>query len=268
MTFLHRNMILNASEKYQVDPSIIDYNLTILDECVTVLVNKRYEEFPSEEQPPNHRTFAHVAEWQLALECFLQFDDDTMSEDFSTMLILLCLADVFLLKTSTFGSACTRTSSSCEGLFCIDVPRTRYRMMPCEPFDCPCCRWMIPMINRSKDSLGVHRFINGYQAYMNGPVVSLLFISPPPDLDIYSICLQNCQSANLVYVLTCHCGKYDYIGETQSTVRETFMCQLVSTCSLDSDALMFNNCIDYRRQSCRVIQQMLLDQNERIKSIE
>ena len=80
MNFLHQNLIVDTSEKYKVDPSIIDYNLTILDECITVLVNKRDVEFPNEEQPAHHRTFFHVQEWQLALEFFLQFDGDTVRE--------------------------------------------------------------------------------------------------------------------------------------------------------------------------------------------
>ena len=76
MIFLYRNLVVVMSEKLKVDPSIIDYNLTRLDECVSTVVNKRVREFPSEKQYPYHRAFFRVEEWQIALEFFLQFDGE------------------------------------------------------------------------------------------------------------------------------------------------------------------------------------------------
>lgn len=212
MTFLYRNLIADMSGKYQVDPSIVDYNLTILDECVTILVNKRH----AEESLSHHRTFFHVEEWQLALEFFLQFDGETGAMTVLGYSRRLCLADVFLHKTCS-----ARSMGSTEGLFSLDVPESRYQRTSCEQLNCPCCHRL------TERSDGVHRFVNGYQAYLNGPAVGLLSNSLLSFLTIDATRLQNCQSSNVIYALTCPCGKFDYVDETPATFRELFLCQFI-----------------------------------------
>lgn len=58
MKYLHRNLIVEWSQQWNIDASIIDYNFTRLDEITTQFQIQPY----------------HLHEWPLALEIFLQID--------------------------------------------------------------------------------------------------------------------------------------------------------------------------------------------------
>ena len=71
MKFIYRNLIVNMSEKLKVDESIIDFNLTRLDEVTIQSVLHRMKQTNSNDQ----LNFAyHLHEWPIALEIFLQID--------------------------------------------------------------------------------------------------------------------------------------------------------------------------------------------------
>ena len=50
----------------------------------------------------------------------------------------------------------------------------------------------------------VHRFVNQYEAILN--------------------CQATCESKNCIYVLTCPCGQFDFIGESKVSFAETMIC--------------------------------------------
>ncbi|CAF4334779.1 unnamed protein product, partial [Rotaria magnacalcarata] len=97
--------------------------------------------------------------------------------------------DVFYMKTCRFRD--TEPCSSMQGLFCNDEsPKARYSMVPCGTTNCPCCH--------SIENSSNHRFINGYTTYLNCPAT--------------------CTTSNVVYVMTCPCGQYEFIDSTSGTL--------------------------------------------------
>jgi hypothetical protein len=81
------------------------------------------------------------------------------------------------MKTCSFRGSHARfidvpIDSLTEGLFCIDPPDTRYLMLPCNNPNCPCCYQSLDISRRHEPSVRLalkeaHRFVNGYQAYLN-----------------------------------------------------------------------------------------------------
>ncbi|CAF5028498.1 unnamed protein product [Rotaria magnacalcarata] len=103
--------------------------------------------------------------------------------------------DVFYMKTCRFRDA--EPCPSIQGLFCNDEsPKARYSMVPCGTANCPCCH--------SIENSSNHRFINGYTTYLNCPVT--------------------CTTSNVVYVMTCPCGQYEFIDSTSGTLATALTC--------------------------------------------
>ena len=69
MKFIYRNFILSLSQRLKVDESIIDFNLTRLDEITAQTIRQRTDHSES----GFGRTY-HMHEWPVALEIFLQID--------------------------------------------------------------------------------------------------------------------------------------------------------------------------------------------------
>lgn len=101
------------------------------------------------------------------------------------------------MKTCSFRQAQVRSHH--EYLFCVDEPHSRYGFTPCH--NCSLC---VPRYNLNcREKLGPmiqfgvvngFTFQNGYRTLLNCPI--------------------DCNTNNLIYVLICPCGKYEYIGET------------------------------------------------------
>ncbi|CAF4742524.1 unnamed protein product, partial [Rotaria socialis] len=125
----------------------------------------------------------------IVLEFFLQID-----------------VDVFFMKTCRFRGA--EPYPSTQGLFCNDEsPKARYSMTPCHTIGCRCCvslRYeneasspsLLPPIDFEHSSS--HCFANGYTTYLNCPAT--------------------CTTSNIVYVMTCACGLYEFIDSTSGTL--------------------------------------------------
>ncbi|CAF2077940.1 unnamed protein product [Rotaria magnacalcarata] len=97
--------------------------------------------------------------------------------------------DVFYMKTCRFRDA--EPCPSIQGLFCNDEsPKTRYSMVPCGTTNCPCCH--------SIENSSSHRFVNGYTTYLNCPAT--------------------CTTSNIVFVMTCPCGQYEFLDSTSGTL--------------------------------------------------
>ncbi|CAF1636162.1 unnamed protein product [Rotaria sp. Silwood1] len=102
--------------------------------------------------------------------------------------------------------------SNIEGLFCgSDEHQARYALVPCADLFCSCC---LPLHTYKKSqpwpivdftSSSMHRFLNGYTTYLN--------------------CSATCTTSNIVYVMTCPCGHYDYVDSTAKTLADAMVCK-------------------------------------------
>ncbi|CAF3908737.1 unnamed protein product [Adineta steineri] len=128
-------------------------------------------------------TTLNIGELPLALEFYLQID-----------------VDMFFLKTCSFNGVQPRQFNSRfrEGLFCINPPEARYTITPCNKRYCICCRYSTDPEKTSVIPFGIphiHHFVNEYEAILNCPAT--------------------CETKNCIYVLTCTCGKFDYVGQSK-----------------------------------------------------
>ncbi len=76
MKFIYKNFIFNISKKLKVDESIIDFNLTRLDEITiqSLLLNCTTNKKNSNNIYHNLNQAYRMHEWPIALEIFLQID--------------------------------------------------------------------------------------------------------------------------------------------------------------------------------------------------
>ncbi|CAF1399521.1 unnamed protein product [Adineta steineri] len=171
----YHSFITSSINKYHVDGAIIDYNLDRMLVCFRIFAEDCIRRLKNK---PEQFILNHIQK-QIALEFYLQFD-----------------VDVFFMKTCSFRGAEPRSAD--EGLFCRDEPDARYGLFECGR--CPLCK---PLHNtmryRQQPTIRfyagyTHRFLNGYKSILN--------------------CDANCKTPNIIYVMTCPCGKFEYIGET------------------------------------------------------
>ncbi|CAF4236004.1 unnamed protein product, partial [Rotaria sp. Silwood2] len=169
-------------ERLKVDLSILDYNYTRLNKFMKMLA---YEQIRAFNLPPNAIPQIEEKEYPVVLEFFLQFD-----------------VNMFYMKTCSFRYTRPRTLN--EGLFCLQEPEARYELAACG--NCALCYPQYDMTYRLKKSVvefsqaHKHTFLNGYQAILN--------------------CSASCHTSNIIYALTCPCGKFEYIGTTANTLHD------------------------------------------------
>ncbi|CAF3677382.1 unnamed protein product [Rotaria sp. Silwood1] len=172
-------------ERLKVDLSILDYNYTRLNQFMRMLAYEQMRVFNIQAQEIQR---INEKEYPIALEFFLKFD-----------------VNLFYMKTCSFRHARPRTLN--EGLFCVQEPEARYELAACG--NCGLCYPQYDMRYRSKKSIvefaqaHTHTFVNGYQAILN--------------------CSATCHTRNIIYVLTCPCGKYDYVGATMYSLQDRLM---------------------------------------------
>ena len=193
----YENLLGYLSERLHVDRVILDYNLYRLHHIIHVFQSKyrAYErsnllfdhhlQLPVHEQ--HHIRMLNQNELIILLEYFLQID-----------------VDLFFMKTYEFPPS-DPTLVKNQLFSTDDISHGCYDMKPCQHFYCSLCR---STENESYSQTTVtfstggqrHRFCNGYEAILN--------------------CSANCQTNNIIYVLTCICGEYDYISSTQYTLND------------------------------------------------
>ncbi|CAF1447688.1 unnamed protein product [Adineta steineri] len=209
MIDFYRDLFEEPSQRWKIPYSLIDYNLSRLRTCMHLYT-----------QQTNQPAILSLNEWSLALEFFLQID-----------------VDVFFMKTCNFRGAHPRLFSKekiqePEGLICQAKPQARYGMMPCYDRNCSLC--LPQSITNAKSRKPIvafatkqsHRFINKYETFLN--------------------CDANCNSLNVIYVLTCHCEQCDFIGST---------------------SISFHDCIlKHRDENNRIVREFLIGSNN-IKQI-
>ncbi|CAF3104581.1 unnamed protein product [Rotaria sp. Silwood2] len=167
-------------ERLKVDISILDYNYTRLNKYMRMLA---YEQIRAFNLRPDEIQRIDEKEYPIALEFFLQFD-----------------VNMFYMKTCSFRYARPRTLN--EGLFCLQEPEARYELSACG--NCGLCYPQYDMTYRTKKSIvefsqaHKHTFVNGYETILNSSA--------------------SCHTRNVIYALTCPCGKFDYIGATMNSL--------------------------------------------------
>jgi hypothetical protein len=158
---LHEVFVGTRSNGWNVDISILDYNLVRLHKCVDkVLAQMNIE---STAVPFS------FDEWSIALEFYLQID-----------------VDLFYMKTCSFRGADLYIDLPSHynyygqrHLFCEDAPQANFSMLPCNCETCLCChprddlthRQLQPAVQFSTNH--IHRFLNKYEAILNCPAVGL-----------------------------------------------------------------------------------------------
>ncbi|CAF4052343.1 unnamed protein product [Adineta steineri] len=167
-------------ERLKVDITLLDFNYTRLEKYMKALIDQHIRVF---DLRPYEIQRIDEKEYPLALEFFLQFD-----------------VNMFYMKTCSFRFA--RPRSLNEGLFCLQEPEARYELAACG--NCGLCYPQYDMIHRSKNFVVEfsqahrHTFVNGYNAILN--------------------CSASCHTQNIIYTLTCPCGKVDYVGTTMQSL--------------------------------------------------
>ena len=120
-----------------------------------------------------------------------------------------------------------------EGLFSVALPEARFAIRPCNSRYCHCChppcqrRYTTDEPERQVVPFSiphVHHFVNGYEAILNCPAVRSIILFTSTDL-LASHILQSCETTDCIYVLTCPCGKFDYIGQTVSSFATALACE-------------------------------------------
>ena len=117
----------------------------------------------------------HEDEYKIALEFYLQFD-----------------VDVFYMKTCSYRGAQSVINDP-KSIFSTNErpPYGRYTMDACHLKSCSLC---YPSLRMEFQSTIQHTFVNGYRSILNCPAT--------------------CTTRNIIYVLTCPCKQFDYVGET------------------------------------------------------
>ena len=186
--------------KYNVDEPILSYNLARFKQCYDMFIDDYCyhhsclpEQFEITTKQKNY-----------ALEFYLQMDGEIKCDYSIESLLSLISVDLFFMKTCSYRSAKPRSDD--EGLYCINEPEARYSLLPCN--DCSLCQ---PSIHSPEQQSTIRfgsnqkfRFMNDYETILNCPA--------------------DCQTKNLIYVLTCPCNKAQYIGETSERLGDRLWC--------------------------------------------
>lgn len=166
-------------DKLQVDTCIVDFNYTRLESILRLFADIRHRIF----NHPHRSTGNTIQQWQLKEEEYPMLMEFYLQMD----------VDLFYMKTCSFRQAQPRSTT--EGLFCLQLPECRYTMKTCGK-NCEICSSSSPSVQFNQYQR--HRFINGYETILNCPAT--------------------CSSTNIIYVLTCPCNQYDFIGESSQTL--------------------------------------------------
>ena len=142
------------------------------------------------------------------------------------------------MKTCSFRQAKPRSLD--EGLFCVNEPDRQYGLSACQ--NCSLCA---PRYNlRCREQLGPmirfgakhgFTFINGYQTILNCPA--------------------DCQARNLIYVMVCSCGEFEYIGETNQRLLDRLRCKFFFSC-ITKKTILFAK--DHRQNFNRILHEFLI----------
>ena len=176
-------------KRLKVNLSIVDYNLLRLR---SFILDEYRNIFP--ENQDNMNLVLDYDEMAIALEYYLQMD-----------------VDRFHMKTYSFDNR--ESYSSQQSLFYNDNNnKIDYTLQPCQQVHCHLCQTLsssssVPTIHFN--SYDIHRFFNSYEAILN-----------------YSA---TCRTKNIIYVLTCPCGEYEFIGSTKETVEDVIFYYRIQT---------------------------------------
>ena len=129
--------------------------------------------------------YFHEDEYKIALEFYLQMD-----------------YDLFYMKTCSYRGAQSIINEP-RSIFSTSEqpPYGHYTMETCQEKSCCLC---YPSRHLESKSTLQHIFVNGYRSILNCPAT--------------------CTTRNIIYVLTCPCQQFDYIGETSVSLTQRLTC--------------------------------------------
>lgn len=170
-------------ERLKADLNVLDYNYVRLKHVLQLFAESRLRILNGHRSTMS-QWLVKEEEYPALLEFYLQID-----------------VDLFYMKTCSYRGAQPQPSG--EGLFCSQTPACRYTMTACG--HCDLCRSTRVVVTRLPPSIPFNqyerqRFVNGYESILNAPAT--------------------CSTANIIYVLMCPCGQYDYIGESSQTLAQ------------------------------------------------
>ncbi|CAF1581337.1 unnamed protein product [Rotaria sordida] len=198
------------SRLYQIDIAILNYNLSRLINIIQIFISnyRLYERsmvlFDHHFQLSHHDQYVRMLNEQellILLEFFLQID-----------------VDIFYMKVCTFHAIVNGDKvhhhhhhpNQTQLFSNEEIFYTKYDFNPCR---CPHCI-LCSSIDKTSDTYSnlsnlvlfsngdghQYQFLNNYLAILNQSA--------------------NCKTENIVYVLKCMCGEYEYIGSTRYTLHD------------------------------------------------
>ncbi|CAF1338839.1 unnamed protein product [Adineta steineri] len=186
---IYRQLLYDLSIKWQISIPLLDYNLARLNKCTRKCLEhwqqqQRQDHLQLLPRIPTTATFT-IEELPSVLEFYLQID-----------------VDLFYLKTCSF-----RQAEPIENMiFCSKPPEIHYCLTACNKFNCSCCHPLHARIYPGQSEAiqfnikQKYQFVNGYQTILNCPAT--------------------CETSNIIYVLTCPCQQFDYVGVTNMSFRD------------------------------------------------
>ncbi|CAF2085486.1 unnamed protein product [Rotaria magnacalcarata] len=174
----HERRLFTLSLLWNVNKEILEFNFKRLMYLSNQFAANRVHRFSTH----SNQEYLHEDEYTIALEFYLQID-----------------IDLFYMKTCSYRGAQPDIDVP-KGLFCIHESQAQYSIIACQQRSCCLCYPSYRLTYRSYQPIiqfgsnQRHSFINGYRSILNCPAT--------------------CTTKNIIYVLTCPCNKFDYIGET------------------------------------------------------
>ncbi|UJR29610.1 hypothetical protein I4U23_017158 [Adineta vaga] len=227
--FYHKYYGPDIMERFNIGFTLLDYSYSRLKKVIQLCENA-YVRILQEFRSSNIILTLNDSEFKQLIEFYLQID-----------------VDLFYMKTCSFRQAQPRSQT--EGIFCSEMPECRYVMKRCNQIACEICSSCSPRKKQQKydvqfNSYQKHRFVNGYESILNCPAT--------------------CNTKNIIYTLTCHCGEYDFIGETSGLLWQRLATHHAITHRLIIEQLMgsanYEKCFGKRtlnmtkKDSCRLYQ--------------
>ncbi|CAF3663181.1 unnamed protein product [Rotaria socialis] len=185
----HERRLFTLSLLWNVHKEILEFNFKRLMYLINQFAANRVHRFSTH----SNQEYLHEDEYTIALEFYLQID-----------------IDLFYMKTCSYRGAQPDIDVP-KGLFYIHESQAQYSIIACQQRSCCLCYPSYRLTYRSYQPIiqfrpnRRHSFINGYRSILNCPVT--------------------CTTKNIIYVLTCPCNKFDYIGETSVSLANLLSCK-------------------------------------------
>ncbi|CAM2723375.1 unnamed protein product [Rotaria socialis] len=179
----HHQWMTTLSQSWNIHRDVLEFNFRKLLTLVDRLAHRRMYHFSTNAQ----HEYLSLEEYKVALEFYLQMDHE-----------------LFYMKTCSYQDS-QSIENEPKNIFLTNErpPYGHYTMDACQQQSCCLCypfhrlKQKPPSLlqrHRESQSTIQHIFVNGFRSILNCPAA--------------------CTTQNTIYVLTCPCQQFDYIGET------------------------------------------------------